>query len=309
MPMDTHNAWVADAFGVDPNNYGADATTSDASPAGDALTGTTDRQSDATQSAGSDPTGGDLQVNAPGSDAARDDGPPATPAGSAISADIAGGDAGSTAADASDESGEADAPSVFDKLAHAARDGLALGAGAFVHAAAAVIPGGAIAAAAIDSEIAAKADPETKFYYGAGTMMAAAADGAIAAGEITVGVVGAPETAGLSLAISAEGVNAAAAAGEAALAGTALMAAGSPSGGGGGGGGGGRRQDPNAGKTVTEILKGKKGSIKQAPLEPGSPSWDQIGQMKWEDIVAGARARKPGYDTIRKLLTDGRFNR
>ena len=65
--------------------------------------------------------------------------------------------------------------------------------------------------------------------------MAAAADGAIAAGEMTVGIVGAPETAGISLAMSAETVNAAAAAKEATLAGTALMAAGSPSSGGRGG--------------------------------------------------------------------------
>lgn len=31
-----------------------------------------------------------------------------------------------------------------------------------------------------------------------------------------------------------------------------------------------------AGMTVTEILKKKKGSIKQAPLPAGSPSWDDI---------------------------------
>jgi len=32
----------------------------------------------------------------------------------------------------------------------------------------------------------------------------------------------------------------------------------------------------NAKKTVAEILKGKKGGIRQAPLEAGSPSWDDF---------------------------------
>jgi hypothetical protein len=31
--------------------------------------------------------------------------------------------------------------------------------------------------------------------------------------------------------------------------------------------------------------------------------------MKWEEINASAKARKPGYDTIRKMLTDGRFDK
>lgn len=29
----------------------------------------------------------------------------------------------------------------------------------------------------------------------------------------------------------------------------------------------------------------------------------------WEDVDAAAKANKPGFKTIRKLLTDGRFDR
>ena len=64
-----------------------------------------------------------------------------------------------------------------------------------------------------------------------------------------------------------------------------------------------------AGKTVAEILKAKLGSIKNAPLPPGSPSWNQILEMTWEEIVLGAKAGKPGFSTFKKLLQDGRFNK
>jgi hypothetical protein len=76
--------------------------------------------------------------------------------------------------------------------------------------------------------------------------------------------------------------------------------------GGSGGGGGGHKY---AGKTVAEILKDKKASIKNAPLEPDAPTWQEILTKKWEEIDKAAKAGKPGYDTIRKLLTDGRFNK
>jgi RHS repeat-associated protein len=61
--------------------------------------------------------------------------------------------------------------------------------------------------------------------------------------------------------------------------------------------------------TVNEILEGKLGSIKNAPLPSGSPSWADIGEMKLSEIRAAARAGKPGYRTILKLLTSGRFNK
>jgi hypothetical protein len=65
----------------------------------------------------------------------------------------------------------------------------------------------------------------------------------------------------------------------------------------------------NIGKSGAEILKTKLASIKNAPLPPGSPSWSQIGKMTWEEIVAAAKAGKPGFKVIRKLLQDGRFNK
>jgi hypothetical protein len=60
---------------------------------------------------------------------------------------------------------------------------------------------------------------------------------------------------------------------------------------------------------VGDILKNKKGSIKNAPLEKGSPSWEQVQDMTMSEIESGAKDNKPGYRTIRKLLTDSRFNK
>jgi hypothetical protein len=65
----------------------------------------------------------------------------------------------------------------------------------------------------------------------------------------------------------------------------------------------------NSGKTVAEILKGKQAKIRQAPLPRGSPSWDDIMGLTWEEIEDRARQRIPGYKTFRKLLTDGRFDK
>jgi RHS repeat-associated protein len=86
---------------------------------------------------------------------------------------------------------------------------------------------------------------------------------------------------------------------------------GGPGGGQGGGGGGqnNRPGGPNQGKTVDQILKERLGKIRQAPLDPGSPSWRDIGSMPWEEIVKRAKAREIGFDTIKKLLTDGRFKK
>jgi hypothetical protein len=57
----------------------------------------------------------------------------------------------------------------------------------------------------------------------------------------------------------------------------------------------------NAGKTVEEILKGKKASIKQAELEEGSPSWDDILGLTWEEIEeesSESRTRIPNYPKV-----------
>jgi len=60
---------------------------------------------------------------------------------------------------------------------------------------------------------------------------------------------------------------------------------------------------------VSDILKQKKGNIKQAPLPPGSPSWEEFSEMTWEQIEEGAQANEPGFKVVRKLLTDKRFDR
>lgn len=66
---------------------------------------------------------------------------------------------------------------------------------------------------------------------------------------------------------------------------------------------------PDNDERVRDILKRKRGGIRQAPLEPGSPSWDDILNLRWEEIVTRADADEPGYRTIKKLLGGGRFNR
>ena len=64
-----------------------------------------------------------------------------------------------------------------------------------------------------------------------------------------------------------------------------------------------------AGRWVRDILKGKKASITNAPLEPGSPSWREIESLTWEEIELGAKAGVPGFRTIKKLLGDKRFDK
>jgi RHS repeat-associated protein len=124
----------------------------------------------------------------------------------------------------------------------------------------------------------------------------------------TLGVAGGPAVAATVPGGAAGG--AALGGGVGGLAGLAMCSSGTGSGSGGGGRStGGSAGSKNAGKTVAEILKGKKGSVKSAPLEPGAPSWDKILNTRWEDIVSAARSRQTGYDTIRKLLTDGRFDK
>lgn len=62
-------------------------------------------------------------------------------------------------------------------------------------------------------------------------------------------------------------------------------------------------------KTVIDIVKQKKGSIKQAQLPEGSPSWDELNQMTWEEIEAKANSNIKGFKAIRKLLSDRRFDK
>ena len=65
----------------------------------------------------------------------------------------------------------------------------------------------------------------------------------------------------------------------------------------------------NAGKTVAEILSDKKGSIKTVPIPKGSPSWDDIMILTWEEVVTRAQKRNPGFSTFKKLLLDKRFDK
>ena len=62
-------------------------------------------------------------------------------------------------------------------------------------------------------------------------------------------------------------------------------------------------------ETVEEILRRKKGSIKNAPLPKGSPSWDDILEESWAAIDRKAKRRIPGYRTFRKLLTDPEYEK
>jgi hypothetical protein len=64
-----------------------------------------------------------------------------------------------------------------------------------------------------------------------------------------------------------------------------------------------------SGMTVREILKKKKGRIRNAPLEEGSPSWEDILDLTWEEIEERHRRRERGFKTFHKLLKETRFNK
>ncbi len=65
----------------------------------------------------------------------------------------------------------------------------------------------------------------------------------------------------------------------------------------------------DADETVSQILRRKKASIKNAELEEGAPSWEEILDLPFTEIERRARGGLSGYRTIRKLLTDRRFDR
>jgi hypothetical protein len=64
-----------------------------------------------------------------------------------------------------------------------------------------------------------------------------------------------------------------------------------------------------SGLTVEQILKLKKGSIRQVQLSEGSPTWETLQEMTWEQIEINAAMNLAGFRTIRKLLSDRRFDR
>lgn len=65
----------------------------------------------------------------------------------------------------------------------------------------------------------------------------------------------------------------------------------------------------NTGKTVARILAGKRAEILRVPLVRGSPSWNDILHLTWDEVEAKARRRERGFRTFRKLLTDRRFDK
>jgi hypothetical protein len=65
----------------------------------------------------------------------------------------------------------------------------------------------------------------------------------------------------------------------------------------------------NAGKTVAEILLGKRAGIRNARLPKGSPSWDDIMHLTWEEIEEKAARKERGFRTFRKLLNRKRYNK
>jgi len=72
---------------------------------------------------------------------------------------------------------------------------------------------------------------------------------------------------------------------------------------------------PNKGKygdqTVNDVLKTKRGSIKNAPLPPGGPSWNDLirDSVTMETIRRLADKGETGFREIWKLLNEIRFNK
>ena len=67
--------------------------------------------------------------------------------------------------------------------------------------------------------------------------------------------------------------------------------------------------DQTPGKRLQRSCAASKASIKDAPLEPGSPSWDEFLHLTWEEVEERARRDEPGFRTIQKLLKRRRFNK
>jgi len=62
-------------------------------------------------------------------------------------------------------------------------------------------------------------------------------------------------------------------------------------------------------ETVREILRRKRGSIRGAALEPGSPSWNDILDLTWEELTRRAKNRETGFKTFKKLLSQGEYDK
>jgi RHS repeat-associated protein len=62
-------------------------------------------------------------------------------------------------------------------------------------------------------------------------------------------------------------------------------------------------------KTVEEVLKGKRGSIKNAPLPPNGPNWKDLLPLTMEEVRKLAQKGETGYREIWKLLNEHRFDK
>lgn len=64
-----------------------------------------------------------------------------------------------------------------------------------------------------------------------------------------------------------------------------------------------------AGMLLSEVLRLKKASVRNAPLPPGTPPWRELESLTWEQLDEGARQNRAGFKMVRKLLSDQRFDR
>ena len=64
-----------------------------------------------------------------------------------------------------------------------------------------------------------------------------------------------------------------------------------------------------SGQTVAEILQFKKARIKNAPLPKGSPSWDEILNLTWEEIEERKQRGESGFKTFHKLLKSKEYDK
>jgi len=65
-----------------------------------------------------------------------------------------------------------------------------------------------------------------------------------------------------------------------------------------------------AGKAVATIIAlYKVGSIQNTPMPQGGPGWKEILKKTWEEIVDAARKGEKWAKTVKKLLTDRRFDK
>jgi hypothetical protein len=70
-------------------------------------------------------------------------------------------------------------------------------------------------------------------------------------------------------------------------------------------------EEINDNTKVKDILGHLKGSTQKAPFPKGFPGIqsEEIGEMTLRDVKKAAKQNRPGFKTLKKLLTDKRFRR